>query len=120
MVNELIKPFDNAEYIGEGRSRIVWARSKYTVIKIPKNRNGYSDNYNEAAIYNKFGPEPDINGIYYANCRLHNNGWLIMSRVIPPTSFANLPKWTDYIDCIQVGFTVISNKLVAYDYAMNR
>lgn len=100
------------EAIGAGNERMCWDRGDGYVIKVP---------YDDAGAFSN-GVEADWQHSDYiplAKCWLD---WLdgfpyallIMEKVTPVRDFSNLPKWTNAVDCVQVGYTV-DGKLVAFD-----
>lgn len=104
------------KHLATGRHRAVYllTSGKY-VIKIPIDDYGYSDNILEASRSKKDGW---LLKEQMARCKLLRNGCLIMEYVRLPSEkeYNELPKWTDGVDCRQVGYT-IDGRLVAYDYA---
>lgn len=99
--------------IGSGRNRVVFDRKDGTVVKIPKNWDGESDNNREA---NWSSDEVPL-----AQCHSESVGSgdsemtvLVMEKVTPVQGFKGLPDWVSWVDCQQVGYTK-DERLVAYD-----
>ena len=106
------------ELVGSGRHRETWRRGN-CVIKIPLCNYGVEDNWQERKLWLKYRTT-DKDDVQYARCRLIAN-WLLMMEYVEPyhrtKCFQDLPKWTHYIDCGQVGFNR-RGKLLAYDYGV--
>jgi hypothetical protein len=106
------------KYLSEGRNRMVFIKNDGFVIKVPKNDWGIGDNESEARRFKNFGKTVDI--IPYAQCSVSydSNGipLLEMERVYPLAENETKPKWSDYVDCAQIGKT-LSGEIVAYDYS---
>ena len=113
-ISQILERF-TAKYgkpIDSGLDRIVFDASRW-VIKVPRSSWCYGANYTEAS-YGHRSCKSDTLAI----CRLFHIDSvpvLWMEKVEPVTSFSNLPDWTNFIDCQQVGYTR-KGKLVAYDY----
>jgi hypothetical protein len=104
------------EYLGEGLTRYVFRFSKRSVIKIPRNWGGRIANERERSYYMCGGY---LERDQMAACKMIGS-CLIMEYV---ESYFNcgiesqsLPRWTDFVDCQQVGLNS-KGQLVAYDYA---
>ena len=105
--------------LGSGRNRVTW-RVDNEVIKVPTNEWGVRDNEHEACFGQSY-----LNGERkLARCRRQDepNGLpiVIMEYCIPyhkKISYTELPEWTNWIDCQQVGFNP-DGELVAYDYGL--
>jgi hypothetical protein len=116
------EPFEGAIYVGDGCCRVVFTHKLFPdfVIKIPfcddDDEPGFIANEREANLSNKYGDNPDLNGICYARAKLLDNGWLVMERVerlfLPKDQ---LPIWARYVDCQQIGKTK-DGRIVAFDY----
>ena len=106
----LIEQFDHL--YGEpqcGRTRATFDRGDGTVVKIPFTGEGFASNAFEA--------RHNDPGISLAKCEIgwHGDaGFLVMERVTPITDYTDLPEWTGWVDCAQVGHTA-DGRLVAYD-----
>lgn len=103
------------QLIGEGRNRSVFLlpSGKY-VLKVPKNFDGELDNWREAR---RFKVRKENNYLPLARCKMVPNSHLLVmefvnTKYIDPDE---RPRWTDFIDCAQVGYTG-KGILVAYDY----
>ncbi len=96
------------EYIGCGRTRIVFVHNDRFVIKVPKSIWGLTDNWHEASV---------CSNEHFCNAKLLHNVLLIMERVSEVNGI-QLPSWTYGIDCQQVGITR-SGKLKAYDFGLH-
>lgn len=99
--------------VGSGRNRVVFDRKDGTVVKIPKNWDGEMDNAREA--------NWESEEIPLAQCHEEIVGQdnkqmtlLVMEKVTPVPGLKNLPDWTSWVDCQQVGYTK-DERLVAYD-----
>jgi len=85
------------------------------VLKVPKEIEGEDDLFYEERIYKKYKKD---NSIKYAECQIrviYGIHCLIMEKVKPISDYKDLPKWTYYVDCQQVGYNN-SGELLAYDY----
>lgn len=107
IVEEFTKQYGDP--IGEGRNRITFRMGMY-VLKVPLNGFGLLDNEFEAS------HPSDI----HARCSLffcYDLPIVKMEYVRPVTGeeSLDLPDWTEYVDCFQVGYTY-DGRLVAYDY----
>lgn len=114
-----------AECIGFGTTRICFAYPESnSVIKIPFNMIGYEASFSESEAYKRFKKAPETS-LPIANCRFMDfrdtlgMQLLVMERLVsfPPKSAwrtGDLPRWTDEIDCGQVGWNA-AGELVAYD-----
>lgn len=100
------------EFLGIGRERAVYRRGNH-VIKVPVSVDGFASNDKESRVY-RDTTDGWLFGIRYARCKLHWSGLLVMEYVEPVHS-KNMPSWTNYIDCQQVGYNK-KDQLVAYDY----
>jgi hypothetical protein len=105
----LARPFETEEWIGLGRHRAVFRRG-HTVVKVPVSIEGWHDNLREADRW-RARAHPHL-----ARCRLAGPLLVMVwcERYDRPAEL--LPRWTDAIDCQQVGRTR-QGRLVAYDYA---
>lgn len=99
-------------FLGEGTQRRVYRRGNY-IIKLPISWDGLNSNDKEARTYQSTS-DGWLFGIRYAKCKLHSSGLLIMEYV-EPAHGKELPRWTCYVDCQQVGYNRRGH-LVAYDY----
>jgi len=107
------------KYLAQGYSRTGYGRNNI-VIKIPHNKLGIEDNIIEAKAYSKYKNGPTNLGYYLAPCRLIKHNCLIMHRVkILSRHDKRFPKWGTKIDNHQVGISLVSNKIVCYDYALD-
>lgn len=101
-------------YEGErGRNRHVFSTTNY-VYKIPLGMEGISDNYHEE----------ENQGGHFAECWVEHDAdgipILIMERVTL-TSFRDIqraPSWVFAVDCMQVGYSVRTGRLVAFDFGI--
>lgn len=124
-IESLIRKYGNP--IGCGLSRLCFA-SKYCVIKVPINDEGYCDNKCEYIsyiqgyeAYNKIlslevGLEQELR---FAKCRLitiQGIEVLLMEKLDTQSDRHLLPDWADFIDCQQVGLDR-KGQWKAYDYA---
>ncbi len=98
-------------YIGVGSFRQAFRR-KDTVIKVPRNHEGFEDNITEAYAYRKYRNNPGKHGIIYAPCRLLPSGCLMMP-FVQRESWEKLPDWAQGIDGGQAGYH--KGRLVGYD-----
>ncbi len=116
-INALIRRMmEKYEYLGCGRNRIVFAlKSKNYVIKVPLNLAGNSDNSVEAKRGVDFGyPVAKAKRVI-----IDDFCCAVMEYVEHADRFDNeLPDWTGFVDCGQVGFTK-KGELVAYDFGYN-
>ena len=107
-------------FLGRGRHRRVYFKdaSRY-VIKIPWNWDGLAANEKEDRTFRRWGYKPDPDGIRYARCRLLSCGCLVMEKVreVLGEEMEELPEWSYYIDCQQVGYSHRSGEMVAFDWA---
>lgn len=105
----LLESFKGERWLGHGRHRAAFLSNGGNVIKVPMCGNGVSDNAFEAAEFKR-------NPKYKARCR--RAGLLLVMEFVKQHSCLayDLPKWTHYIDCQQVGYNS-KGTLVAYDYA---
>jgi len=101
-------------YLGEGGFRVAYGLKNY-VIKVPYNEEGFEDNLTEAYTWRRYKNKPHHQGYMFAPCRLLPDATLLMVKVNPVRNRNNLPSWTKYIDCEQVG--EYKGRIVAYDYA---
>lgn len=99
------------KYIGVGSFRQAFQRGN-TVIKVPRNDEGFEDNVTEAFAYRKYRNNPGQFGIVYAPCRLLPNGCLMMP-FVKRESWEKLPEWAQGIDGGQAGY--YKDRLVGYD-----
>ena len=83
-----------------------------SVIKVPREQDGFEHNIREAYAYRQYRNRSDIVGIIYAPCRLLSNGCLLMS-FVSHVPYDMLPNWAGYIDASQVG--KFKGRFVAYD-----
>lgn len=110
MIGQGIEGF---EHLGTGRNRTCFARpDDHYVIKIPVNASGVQNNWDEAAWFAKFRE-------HMARCRVVQ--WLglpvlVMERVSVGFDSMDLPEWSEWVDCQQVGMSR-RGAFVAYDYA---
>lgn len=108
----------NAEFLGCGTTRICFSYGDDQVVKIPINWHGIDDSNNEADTYAIFAETGE--GIPTASCNFakfdnDNILLLVMERLRSfPDSRKDLPDWTDFVDCCQVGYNS-AGELVAYD-----
>lgn len=104
------------KYLGSGRHRDVYLLpSGKNVIKVPSSRDGVASNHREARIRYEKDPWTDKEKVY-ARCRIiPGTNFLVMEYIDPVISCNNLPKWTNCIDCGQVGYNR-KGELKAYDY----
>jgi hypothetical protein len=104
------EPFEGAIYVGDGCCRVVFTHKLFPdfVIKIPfcddDDEPGFIANEREASLSNKYGDNPDLNGICYARAKLLDNGWLVMERVER--------LFYQKINCLSGLDMLIANKLV--------
>ncbi len=88
------------------------------VIKIPRNETGISDTYREHRLFSQCGPNSD-RMFPLAKCHIVDNEdgipILYMEKVEYVPVSVELPGWTHFVDCSQVGYTK-DGRLVAYDY----
>lgn len=109
-----------AEFLGYGRTRIVFAEDAERVIKIPFTSEGYRASSGEVKTYENFHKDPDAGWIPTAECFFTQiegiNIWLLsMERMQEfPRFGAPRPDWVDSVDCGQVGLNS-KGELVAYD-----
>ena len=110
--------------LGSGRHRFCFTgNDDQYIIKVPKSYDGIIDNGIEAKTYRDYADkvlrnEYDMSRPHYAFCyieKLWSVDLLIMERLIYPKREDALPEWTDFIDCMQVGYNK-QGKLLAYDY----
>ena len=99
------------EYIGVGSFRQAFRR-RNTVIKVPRNEEGFEDNVTEAYAYRKYRNNPGQRGIIYAPCRLLPSGCLMMP-FVKREKWESLPDWAQGIDGGQAGY--YRNRMVGYD-----
>jgi len=125
MFNLLVKQYDGIihpaiqkylessgwKYIGVGSFRAAYRR-KNTVIKVPRNYEGFEDNVTEAYAYRKYRNNPGHRGIVFAPCRLLPSGCLMMPFVVR-AEYTQLPEWAQHIDGGQAG--KYKDRIVAYD-----
>lgn len=101
------------EPLGEGRNRVVFDRGDGTVVKIPKNWDGVMDNGREVNWESDDIPLAPCHEVYMDKKK--EIMAVVMEKVTPFTgSFKDLPQWTGWVDCAQVGYTK-DGRLVAYD-----
>lgn len=101
------------KFLGEGRNRITFLTpsGKY-VVKVPLNEAGVYDNWKESK-----SCKSDFNLMREHKARCRMLGFmLVMEFVEEKISRDDLPEWTCWVDCGQVGLTW-KGKLVAFDYA---
>lgn len=111
-----------AQWVRQGRNRIVYGLPNHLVVKLPTNPAGIADNLHEAKRRNT-GRElanPD-------KCEQYPRTWLI-DCVLPVLYMEqvevcrgdewSLPLWVDWTDNSQVGYTR-RGRLVIYDYGLN-
>jgi hypothetical protein len=105
----------------EGRNRNVFELA-HCVVKLPKNPDGYTDNDWEGSVSNSSQTYNSIRHIQYPRKRLiyfKDIPVLFMEKIIPVDwsleKQSDYPRWTDQVDCAQVGYTK-EGRLVAYDY----
>lgn len=115
-INALIRRMmEKYEYLGCGRNRIVFRlKSKNYVVKVPVNLAGNSDNCFEAKKQDFGYPVAKAKRVIIGDfcCA-------VMEYVEHADRFDNeLPDWTGFVDCGQVGFTK-KGELVAYDFGYN-
>lgn len=108
--------------IGSGRNRIAFQKGN-TIIKVPLNFDGISDNEYEYKTYEDAKLNPKLYGeIKFAKAKLlHTSDGvpiLFMEKLNTESSFNEHPKWADCIDCGQVGKDKQGN-WKAYDYGRN-
>lgn len=114
-----LKANPNCEYILQGRHRHAFRHKDY-VYKVAWNADGVAANYEEVWISSRHPHEADQNQIVYAKCRLVNNACIVMEYLEDfrkKTTSKELPKWTMYVDMLQVGHSK-SGVLKAYDYSI--
>lgn len=99
-------------YIGEGRTRKVYAIDDNWVLKVPRNDEGVSANQTEYNLYMCYVKNTEL-----AACFLMSNGSLLMERV--DCDAIGKPSWADFYDCSQVGKRK-NGTWVAYDYGEKR
>lgn len=94
-----------------GRNRHVFSTTNY-VYKVPLGMEGISDNYHEE----------EQQGGHFAECWVEHDAdgipILIMERVTLAV-FRDLdraPSWVFGVDCVQVGYSVRTGRLVAFDF----
>lgn len=98
-------------YLSSGRNRIVFKKGE-RVCKVARNLKGECDNHHESATYFKHKDKAEIK---FAKCCLVGP-LLVMEYVEECHTLGKfLPRWTDFVDCGQVGYTK-EGKLVVYDY----
>ena len=98
-------------HIGSGSFRAAY-RKKNTVIKVPRNTEGFQDNLTEAYAYRKYRNNPDGDGIIFAPCRLLRNGCLMMP-FVTRAEYDQMPTWAQFLDGAQAG--LYKNRIVGYD-----
>ena len=108
-----------------GRNRLVF-HSKFVVVKIPTVHDGIGDNDWEGSVEGGIARsrDYDIENVGYPNTRwLELDGFIsvMMERVnvVEFTDDDTVPDWVSSVDSGQVGTSVISGRLVAYDYGQN-
>lgn len=114
--------FDNkAIACFEGRNRNVFELGQY-MVKLPKNRDGYTDNDWEGSVSNSAQTYDSPRHIQYPRKHLiyfKTIPVLLMEKIIPVDwsleKQSDYPRWIDQVDCAQVGYTK-EGRLVAYDY----
>lgn len=107
-----------AEFLGAGRTRIVFALDEDRIVKIPFSNEGLSASGNEAMqceAYSKTGegiPVADCEFVLFAGVGIEV---LVMERLRSfPARADELPGWADFVDCRQVGYNS-KGELVAFD-----
>lgn len=115
-----------AEFLGRGTTRICFEDGPYRVVKIAYTISGISASEREIEHYENFCglPEeyfdPEVDYFPTAECRYLNLDFshirlLTMERIFKfPAVDAEVPLWTNFIDCRQVGYNSYG-ELVAYD-----
>lgn len=104
-------------HLGEGRHRSVYRspNGRY-VVKVPVCYYGVGANWLEATRWSRRNAKRGGTGYPIAACRTICGGMLlVMQYAEPARNISDCPRWVDYVDCQQVGFT-LNGKLVAYDY----
>ena len=106
-----------------GRNRLVF-HSKFAVLKVPTCHDGICDNDWEGSICGGIARSREWENQEEAN--YPNTRWLeldgficCMMEKVKPLEFkdySEVPDWVGSIDCGQVGTSVISGRLVAFDY----
>ena len=105
------------KYLGCGSFRNAYRR-KNTVIKVPRNWEGFEDNVTEAYAYRKYRNSPDSDGLIFCPCRLLPNGCLMMPFVDNKGGYCNdLPDWAKSLDGWQAGY--YKGRVVGYDTGYN-
>jgi len=101
--------------IGQGLGRVVF-KSHHVVLKAPINDKGVMDNYRE---HRKWINRGTYGEVTLARCRLihiRDIPVVVMTKVNTNLSLDSLPRWSQYVDCLQVGMDK-QGVYRAYDYA---
>lgn len=106
---------DDYDFLGYGRSRIVFSYGNNHVVKVPISNDGFMDSGREArtsAMEDSFIPIADCHFIPWDE----DFEVLLMERVTPimGLGYSQLPDWVGYVDCAQVGYNS-RGAMVAYD-----
>lgn len=107
------------EFVGAGRNRATFKlKSGNYVLKVPLNYHGGSDNNFEFKQSKNNTLFPDIVLPKTKLVEVDGFGCLIMENIniIDLAESDNLPEWTTFIDCCQVGYNK-KGILMPYDYA---
>lgn len=122
LAKRMLAKYGNCEL---GRNRLVFS-SKFAVLKIPTCAEGCQDNDWEGSICGGIARSKnyDVDNVHYPNTRwLEIDGFVccMMEKVEPLEfkSYDEVPEWVGSVDCGQIGHSVISGRLVAYDYGLN-
>jgi hypothetical protein len=112
---EQLEAYFSSKYviIGGGRHRKTYDVGNGYVAKVPTCEAGLHDNWHEAFVFKRDKDWP------YARCRMCGQYVLVMEKLdIDVGSRNNLPRWTDWVDCAQVGYDS-KRRLKIYDYGIN-
>jgi hypothetical protein len=107
------------ELVGEGRQRTAYlTRTNKYVIKVPTDGYGELANSIEATDYreNRFFGKEKLGRCRTFFSKKLEKVCLIMEFITPALNREELPDWTSYIDCGQVGYNK-DGILKAYDWA---
>lgn len=98
-----------------GRHRLTFVNRTH-VLKVPASDCGVRDNEYEARI---FGEQGVVGKRARCELLMDADDLPILRMEKVRTDFDDLedwPRWIDYVDCCQVGYSKIDGRLVAYDY----
>lgn len=110
---------NNYKWLGTGTTRACFESSDNTVIKVPINWEGQDASNLEVEFWKIYSEEPEISEIPVAECQIirvpgSDIPLLEMEKVRLPDPDEVLPRWTNRVDCAQVGYNA-KGELVAYD-----